>query len=789
VRAFAKWIIEHPKKTLIIVLIITMIFIASASRLEEETSLNALFPQYPEVKILEKIQQDFGNVEPVIIIIRDENVLSPKYFNDVAKITAKILQNRTITALITPKERSITSLPGLLAQYKLSKKGILNYSQEDIIKEMLSFKTTKDIMDTFREFLKNPVIPNMLKDYTLSLLPKDFNETEMKSKGMVIYVLLNASFSDSELERIEVKIEKIAKEVNPSSLVYGFHLMNYYYAKTEEQFIPAFFVALILILILMFLNFKSIRDVALSLITLFIAMIWTFGFAGALGWKLDLIAGAVPILILGLGIDFSFHVLMSYREKLKELKPRNAMKEVISTVGIALLLAMVTTVVGFSSNTISNLPSIKKFGLLSAFSIFSVFLLNLTFVPAIKVVWGSARSGKYRTRSKSSRQIFTLKPLNRKSVATLILLIAVVASMTGWVLGFRMKASYNLAGELAKGLSVTKAYQVLNKEFDIGTERVYIRIDGNLTNPRLWREVQEAIRKINDDQYVVKSNGIAKVEWLLSALPIIGMENPAIFNMISLIDRDKDGLIDESVSPKVLSEFLNNVYSTTIGRYYIHKDNGEFRSLLIVVPTKTNFGYHGKELLRELKEDFEGINANISITGNPIIWAKGLDDIRDSMINSIILCLVFAVLVLPLAFVVAHCTIIPGFLAAMVPGIVLGWLFLTMRILGIPLNVMTAMVGAIIVGIGIDYPIHIANRWTLEKKSSKDFLNCYTVSLNTTGKEVLYSALTTLIAFGVLVMIPIPVIAQFATTILFGIVYSLLGAVVLLPALIKLTWS
>ncbi|MCD6463269.1 MAG: hypothetical protein J7L52_06220 [Thermotogae bacterium] len=82
----------------------------------------------------------------------------------------------------------------------------------------------------------------------------------------------------------------------------------------------------------------------------------------------------------------------------------------------------------------------------------------------------------------------------------------------------------------------------------------------------------------------------------------------------------------------------------------------------------------------------------------------------------------------------------------------------------------------------------IPNRWALERKSGKNPEECHRVSISSTGREVLYSALTTLIAFGVFILIPIPVIVQFAATVLLGLIYSLVGAVIALPIFIRLFW-
>ncbi|WP_148883354.1 efflux RND transporter permease subunit [Thermococcus aciditolerans] len=793
-RALIEFVVEKPKRTVVIVLLATLLFMAFASQLKEETSLNAMFPNYPEAKLMTDIQHDFGNAEPVVIILQGDNVLTPEYFSRVAEITSRLLNSDSISdALIHPKEQSIESLPEILALYRLSLEGNMHPSQSMILEEMRSFKSQEEITGTFRAFLSDPNVPRDMKDYALSFLPKDFNDDTMKSGEMGVYVSLNAGLPESKLERVEREIETVARGVDASSLTYGFQLLNYYYVKTEERLVPAFVLALILILALMFFNFRNISDVILSLLALFLAMIWTFGLAGALGWKFDLMAGMVPILILGLGIDFSFHVLMGYREKLRETgTSRKAMKVVLSTVGVALLLAMITTVVGFSSNGISDLPSMRHFGFLSAFSILSVFVLNITFVPAIRVLIDGRREKGTVPAKKARGEHRTLRVpwfINGKIIAAVLFLAILLVGAAGWYLGLGMKASYDPTGELARDLSVTRAYDLLNEKFSVGTERVYIRVDGDLTNPALWDELQDAVRRMNDDKYVVGSNGTAKVEWILTLVPFLSMENPEVLKTYAAVDRNGDGFIGGDASPEELKDFLSAVYSTPMGRYYLHRNkNGGFNGLLLVVPTRTDFGYHGKELLKELRDDFGGVTANVSFTGEPIIWAKGLDDVRDSMLNSMFLCLLFAFIVLPLAFGLAHRSPLLGLLVAVAPFLVLGWLFLTMRLLNIPLNTMTAMVGAIIVGIGIDYPIHIANRWALERRAGRNFSECYSISLSSTGREVLYSALTTLIAFGVLVTIPIPIITQFATTTLFGLIYSFLGAVLVLPILIRLFW-
>ena len=240
-------------------------------------------------------------------------------------------------------------------------------------------------------------------------------------------------------------IDGKAKEIDPFALTYGFRFLNHYYIKTEGRMFPAFLMAPILILVLMILNFRNVSDVMISLITLFVAVIWTFGMAGLLGWN----------------------------------------------------------TVEFSSNGISNISSMRHFGLLAAFSIFLVFILNLTFVPALRELLDLRKAGRAKIPYKRRKHEKHVSPITehltnltrKKGLAVMIALVLGVIASLGWTFSLRMKASYDPTGELSKEFEVTRAYEILNDRFDIGTESVFIRINGDLTSPKLWKDIQEGHRQ------------------------------------------------------------------------------------------------------------------------------------------------------------------------------------------------------------------------------------------------------------------------------------------------------
>ncbi|MEA1992877.1 MAG: MMPL family transporter, partial [Euryarchaeota archaeon] len=514
IERIARWVSDHPKRAIGLSLILTVIFMGLSSTVEEELSLESLFPDYPEIEIMNNIQKDFGEEEATIILLRGDSVLTPESFRQTAAITEKLWEDDSVhSALITPKDQAINSLPSMLAYYRLSGQGNPNPTQEDLLKEMHSFSSEKEIKETLKTFLNDQNIPESMKEYALMFLPKNFNKTTPETDKMVIYVSLDASLERKDLEDTELRIENLSEDVegpNEAS-IYGFKLLDHYSIEVEKRLVPAFLAALILILIIMAVNFRRISDIAISLSTLFIAIIWTTGFSGLMGWPLNLMTGMVPILILGLGIDFSFHVLMGYRERLAKADndPKMATHHLLATVGIALALAAVTTFVGFSSNAISDIPSMRYFGFLSGFAIFSIFFLNITYVPALRELLdirkGVKKSPKKSTESKIKKNgaVKRLSWLIRRPLASgLLLLLVLAVALPGLVIGFNIKASYDPTGEFPSDMEITQAYKTLTTEFEVGTEIISVRINDDLASPTVWQNVQESIDNINNDEYV-----------------------------------------------------------------------------------------------------------------------------------------------------------------------------------------------------------------------------------------------------------------------------------------------
>ena len=123
----------------------------------------------------------------------------------------------------------------------------------------------------------------------------------------------------------------------------------------------------------------------------------------------------------------------------------------------------------------------------------------------------------------------------------------------------------------------------------------------------------------------------------------------------------------------------------------------------------------------------------------------------------------------------------------MVPvGLVTIWLLGTMHLLGIGFNIVTILIGAISIGVGIDYSIHITHRYREERRAGRVKDEAVRNTLTSTGLALFSSAMTTMLGFVVLMFASFKVFVAFGVLTMVMILFSLVAAVVVLPTLLLL---
>jgi predicted RND superfamily exporter protein len=143
-------------------------------------------------------------------------------------------------------------------------------------------------------------------------------------------------------------------------------------------------VALAVVGVMLFLAFRGIRHPMLSLLTLIVAISWTFGAATLVVKHVNIVSVCFPVFLIGMGIDFSVSFINRYltlRQELYELP--DALRETAETTGSGILTSAITTALAFSTAMLTGYPGLAELGLISAIGVLLCAMSTFVFLPAL----------------------------------------------------------------------------------------------------------------------------------------------------------------------------------------------------------------------------------------------------------------------------------------------------------------------------------------------------------------------------------------------------------------------
>ena len=145
----------------------------------------------------------------------------------------------------------------------------------------------------------------------------------------------------------------------------------------------------------------TLRQPALGFIAvgpIVLVLIWVLGTMALLGIPYTIVTSITTALSIGIGVDYTIHVIHRYREEFtKRRNPEAAAIRTLATTGSALLGSALTTALGFAVLTLSPLQSFEQFGITAAITIAYALIVSILVVPAAMTVWGAYQNMRMRS--------------------------------------------------------------------------------------------------------------------------------------------------------------------------------------------------------------------------------------------------------------------------------------------------------------------------------------------------------------------------------------------------------
>ncbi len=632
-----------------------------------------------------------------------------------------------------------------------------------------------------------------------SMFSKDFNGRSAKAAMMI--VMLNSTYLPGEtteqhsarMEKLEERVENIAtKDSKDEVMVMGTYLITKATEKTANETMNVLLpVAMILVVIILLITFRSIWDTLWGILGLGMAILWAYGFGVMMGYSFNQMSTTVAVLLVGLGIDYAIHTILRYREELRKGRNvRDAMNEMITHLGMGLVLATITTIAAFLSNVISPIPPIQDFGIMNAVGIFGAFVIFTTAIPAIKILMDEHREKKGKLnnikKEKEERVGSGIVALNKfmslgakgaEHHRYIVITIIGIITLGAIFAGLNVNTTFDIKEFLPSNLPISNTIQFMMDNFNTsGMNDNYVLIEGNITSSDAIKAVKMTMENMKDDDYI----DLTQSQSITTYIDEWKEKNTTFAKMVIGNDTDHDGYPDKNITV-----IYNWLYEHGGAESILHRSDGKYNSMLIIVRSTASTDQENKKLYNEMVEDIKPINDSglkATITGENLLTYHILDLLKNSQWNSLIVTIVASLIVLVAVFYYESRSWILGVITTIPVIIAMLWLIGTMYLLNISFNVLTVTTTSLTIGLGITYSIHITHRFLEDWRREERIEEAIGKTVRHTGTAIFGAAATTMAGFGTLMLSSMPPIRQFGEIATLSILYSFILAVFILPS-------
>ena len=664
-----------------------------------------------------------------------------------------------------------------------------------------------------------PGTPGEMKSLRRRVLENDlFRNSFFSEDGRRtgIFVELAMDEDDSEnLYSTYIALKRIFEE-NPGidkHYIAGFPIVTATLRTVIDQDTQRFFpfVALLAVFFL-WLTFRRPSGIAVPMLVVGFSILFTLAIMVVFEVPLNTITSALPVFLISIGVADGIHMFSEYRENRIEGLPREkAVCLMLDKLALPVTMTSITTAVGFLSLTVSDIVPIFTFGIFVAVGTLLAMLLSLIFIPALLMVLPEKVSvsqegfGKDKNLSSGVHQVNFMDRLIQKSLEV----------MTSWVL---LNARPVLLAALAicsisiYGLSQVKVESSLESYFQadaplVIANRAMEKMSGSRTinivitktgekepwkNPDNLKVVEEFQEFLANEPRVKRTLSLVD---LIKRISYAFNENRKEFNRLpngfefleSEVIFEENGqtekrTVKREISGRDLIAQYLVLYENSGGDVLSDVVDSEYLNLNLAVTISSNSTTEEEKLLQSI-EDYavRQFPQDFSMTSSgmvPINVATS-NEVVTSQIRSLSGSILAVFLMLALIF-----RSVTRGLMGMIPLVfTVLFNFGVMGFFDVHLDIGTALVSSIVIGIGVDYSIHYLSRMFHELGDGTELHDAISNTVRRSGKAITSNAVTVGFGFLALSVSEFLPLVTLSWMILLTLNISALATMILIPAL------
>jgi predicted RND superfamily exporter protein len=505
---------------------------------------------------------------------------------------------------------------------------------------------------------------------------------------------------------------------------------------------------IVLVLLVFYLVLRNLRLTVLAIAPAGLAALWTFGSIFWSGQDLNLVTAISPLFIIVIGSAYGLHYVSHFLDNIDKYPDRRQLTiETLGMVGTPIFLATITTMAGFASLTWTDVVPMRHMGIFVTLGIAYAGFMALFFLPA--VLSRMAPPTKTPQIKDGLLNKFVLKASRQRILVPVIFAAIVVVSA---VYIPRLHVVSDQLMFFKEGSEIRQTFAKVEEHFGGA-----MPLAGEIINT----QGQAALL---DNEFALK---VLETERQLESIP--GIKNAfSVFDLIKGINKMATGADAYPSNPAFTQMMLSQLSSDDLKTWV--SDDG----LRMIVRTEGLTSEDIGSLDKFVTEHSDVIRV---ITGMPVLFDEMNRLVVRSQVQSLALALVLIFIMLWLTLRKITAALVGLLPIAITICAILGMLSIS----GFQLNVMTANLSAIAIGVGVDYSIHLISGIYYYRRQNMSHQDSVNSALNTVSRPVLANAFGLAIGLSALFFSPLRIHMQAASVMWVAMVVSSMAALLLVP--------
>jgi predicted RND superfamily exporter protein len=621
--------------------------------------------------------------------------LKPKHYFDIKNVYDNLIKNKEIinNDLIFLKDLMVRVWPikkvrGIVRIESITAKDSESFNIHSMMPHPL--KESKDIKALENEALNNQLLRDIL--FT--------NKNKRVANTLVELRILQDDAPN--MKRIYDKVNDILNNLENDDEYYIsgppaiFAQTSAVVKSTSDTMFP---FVIFVVMFMLYLIYRDKTSMLLPIMVAVLSVVWTLGTMVLFGYKQNIVSTMIPVFLISIGVSDSIHILSEYSKSKTQSKILK-FEVIFSKIMKPMLFTSLTTMIGFLALTYTPISFLKEFGIFVAIGVLYAFIITITLIPSVYFTFNVQNSTpKVVAFDKVSRNISNY-------------IIYLIKDRRKYIL-------FLIFGILLLSLLGIKKLQIDNEMIEYFSKNTKVYIDTKFIDKNFGgSSTVEFILSQKEKDFFKNKDNIEKLDVIISKIRMIDKVG-AVYGLSDFIKLMNKGLHEDKDKfyrlPKKRESYPQYLflYENSNGNEIFNVVNENYSETRLIIFVKSDRTSVMENIVTKssmyIKELFPNINITPAGFGETLIATR--DEVIYSQINSLAISFIAIFIFLTILFKnirVSLLGMIPLCFIILINFGIMGWF-------GLYLDVGTAIVAAIAIGLGVDNAIYFISYFLSSK--------------------------------------------------------------------------